>query len=120
MAEERDVPMLEDLVNEVDAIVARLDASPTPATAETVMSELKNTILPLIKDIAASTMLGLIEIHDEINPVKLSGEQADETAALLKAFAESTTDAALKQRIAEALEPLEEEEDDGDEESETN
>ncbi len=120
MAEERDVPMLEELVTEIDATVARLDASPTAATAESVMSEIKNTILPLMKDLASSCMLGFIEINDIIDPVKLTGEQADETVVLLKAYAAATTDPALKERIAEALIPLEEEDDDETEGTEPN
>ena len=88
-----------------------------------LMSELKNTILPLMKDITASTMLDLIELRDIVDPIKLNTAEADEIEALLKAFSESRVgDTALQARIAEALMALErnddEEDGEGDDEAE--
>lgn len=131
MAEERDVPTLEELANECDAIMARLDKdfpAGTEVSGASLMSEIKNTLLPLFKDIAAAAFLDIIDLQDEINPVKISQAQAEETADLLKAFAASRPmDPALLERISAALEPLEGDEDDegegegeGDEEPEAN
>ncbi len=127
MAEERDVPPMDELVAECDTIVANLDKN-YPAGAEVsgadVMSELKNTILPLIKDGIASALLDIMDLQDAVNPVKLGQQEAEEVSALLKAFAASRpTDAALQERIALALEPLEdddEEEGEAEEGTETN
>ncbi len=125
MAEERDVPMLEDLLGEIDATMARLDASPTPTDIEGVWSELKNTILPLMKDVVASTRLDLIEIQDIVDPIKLTTVEAEENEELLKAFAASRPgDTALQERINGMLAVLErgddEEDGEGDDEAETN
>jgi len=119
MAEERDVPTLDELVNEFDAVVARLDKdypAGTEVLGSALMSEIKNTLMPLFKDVAAATLLDIIDIQDEINPVKLTQAQSEETADLLKAFAASRpTDPALQERIALALEPLEGDDDDDEE-----
>jgi hypothetical protein len=125
MAEERDVPTLDELVIECDTIAANLDKTYPPGaevSGADVMSELKNTILPLIKDVAASAMLDIGEIQDDINPVKLTRADADEAAILLKAYAASNpTDAGLQGRIAAQLEALEDGDDEEDEEeTETN
>lgn len=128
MAEERDIPMLEELVNECDAISARLDKdfpAGTEVPGSALMSEIKNTLLPLIKDVASAAMLDISDIQDEINPVKLSQAQAQDTADLLKAFAASRpTDPTLQERIALAVESLEdddgEDEGEGEDESEQN
>lgn len=121
MSEERDIPTLEELSTEVDATVARLDkvAPSTNPEIQNLRDEIKNTLLPLIKDLAASTSIGLIYVQDLAEPVELSGAEADEAATLLKAFAESQPlDKALQERIAIAVEPLlgDDGEDDEDEE----
>jgi len=104
--------MLEDLLNEIDATVARLDSAPNPTTPEEgvrmLMSELKNTILPLVKDVAASTMLDLMEMRDIVDPIKLNTSDAEEIEALLMAFSESRAgDPGLQARISDALAALE-------------
>lgn len=123
MAEERDIPTLDDLAVEIDGIIARLDRdypAGAPVDAAAVMSELKNTVLPLMKDLSASTTLGFVEIQDIVDPIKLTGGEAEEISALLKAFAATRQgDSALLERIAQANEFLEqddEDEDDGDDE----
>ncbi len=121
MAEERDVPTLGDLLSEIDATVTRLDqASTSPVTAAMVMDEIRNTILPLMKDIVASTGFGFEDIQDIIDPVKIAQGDAEEISALLKAFAASRpTDAALQERIAQATEVLEQDDEDEEEGTET-
>lgn len=126
MAEERDVPTLDELVNEIDNLSARLDKDypdGTEVSGAAVMSELKNTFLPFLKDVAAATMIDIGEIQDIVDPVKITRAEADETSALLQAFAASRpTDLALQERIAATLELLENDDDDdegeGEEESE--
>ncbi len=130
MSEERDIPTLDDLATEIDATIAKWDgpagelpADPVAAIKH-VWSEIKNTILPLVKDLTASTSVGLMYVQDLAEPVELTGGEADEVATLLKAFAGSRPgDTALQERIAAALEPLEpddDEDEDGDEDEETN
>jgi len=124
MSEERDIPTLDDLATEIDATIAKLDgpAGEIPAdpiaACKLIMGEIKNTILPLMKDIVASTSIGLMYVQDLAEPVELTGGEADEVATLLKAFAGSRPgDTALQERISAALEPLEPD-DDEDEEDE--
>jgi hypothetical protein len=124
MAEEREIPTLDELVTEIEGIVERLDKdhpAGAPVDPAALMSEIKNTVLPLMKDLAASTALGFVEIQDIVDPIKLSGADAEEVAALLKAFAQTRpTDAALQERIGLAMEALEQDDEEGDEEEETN
>ena len=123
MAEvERDVPGLDELVIEIDANIARLDNAAGEITAASVMSELKNTILPLMKDIASSAGLGFEEIQDIIEPIKLTGASAQNIGELLQGFkAASPGNANLHGRIDEALVDLEQmdppDEDEDDEET---
>ncbi len=123
MSEERDVPQLDELGTEIDAQIARLDNTPEGSiTAASVMSELKNTVLPLLKDLAAATGLGFEEIQDEVNPIKLGGAAAQNIGELLQALkAGSPGNADLHGRIDEALVDLEQvdepEEDEEDEDT---
>lgn len=124
MSEERDIPTLDDLVNEIEALSQRLDRDYPPSTqvtAEAVMSELKNTLLPLIKDVASAAMIDISDLNDAVNPVKVSMVDAQEMADLLKAFAASRpTDLELQARIKDKVDILEGEDDeDGDDDEDT-
>jgi hypothetical protein len=118
-AEERDVPTLEELLTEIDATIARLDQP--GAAAANAMDEIRNTILPLMKDVVASVGLGFIDIQDEINPIRLGGADAEEIHTLLQAFAASRpTDTQLQERVKQAADLLEQDDDEegGDEDDE--
>lgn len=117
MAEERDVPQLDELVAEIDANISRLDNVAGAITPEMLMSELKNTILPLMKDLATSTGMGFEEIQDEINPIRLGGAAAQNITELLQALkAGSPGNTDLHGRIDEALVDLDQGEEEDDEE----
>ena len=115
MSEERDIPTLDDLAKEIEATAQRLDqqaaaatASGVAFTADQLLGEIRNTILPLMADIVASAQLDIIEIRDVIDPVKLTTPEAEEIEALLQAFkASRPTDTALGERVDAALEILE-------------
>lgn len=116
--EERDVPELPSLLEEIEATVQAFDKrSEESITAREIWIELKNTILPLFKDFAASTMFALEDIRDLADPVELSGEQAQDIGTMLQALAQSQpTNPELQERVREALEALDQDSDEGDDE----
>ncbi len=119
--EERDIPELQDLVTEIENTIKSLDNRPAASfDAAALLAEIKNTVLPLIKDVAESTLISLVEIRDIAEPVELTGQEADEMATLLAAFRESQKDTnpQLVERIDNALAVFAEDEDDEDSEEE--
>lgn len=114
--EERDVPELQDLVTDLEGTMKRYDEAPEGSIDWE--SEVKNTLLPFMKDLTESVMLGMVELQDMVDPIKLTGAEAQEIGTLLAALRESQpTNAQLVSRIDEALtllsdEPDEEEGDD--------
>lgn len=126
MSEERDIPTLDDLAKEIEATALRLDqqaaaatASGVAFTAEQLLGEIRNTLLPLMGDIVASVSLDVIEIRDIVDPIKLTTPDAEEIEALLQAFkASRPTDTALGERCDAALSLLQPEGDDEEEEEE--
>lgn len=126
MSEERDIPTLEDLAKEIEATALRFDqqaaaatSSGVPITVEQLRDELRNTFLPLLGDVVASTGLDLMEIRDMVDPIKLTTPDAEEIEALLQAFkASRPTDTALAERVDAALGLLVPESDEDDDEEE--
>lgn len=120
--EERDVPELQDLVTDLEGTMKRYDEAPQGSIDWE--SEVKNTLLPLMKDLAESTMLAMVELRDIVDPVTISTEDAQEIGTLLAALRESQPgNAQLVSRIDAALAVLSDEGDDdeeGDEEEDTN
>lgn len=125
--EERDTPSLGDLFTEIEAKMADFDAR--PAGSLDVELELKNTILPLLKDVVASVGFAIEDLQDIVDPIKLSSQDAQEIGTLLAAFREMVTanpqlGAApqLVERIDDALAAVSDEDDDdepeGDDEDE--
>jgi len=115
--EERDVPQLDELMTDIDNQVARYDQVPEEQlTGKYLMSEIKNTILPLLKDIVASTGLGFEEIQDLIEPVKITAAQAQNIGELLEALKAGTPgNSTLHARVDEALIDLEQKDAEGEE-----
>lgn len=127
MSEERDIPTLEDLAKEIEATAVRFDqqaaaaeSSGVPMTVNQLRDELRNTILPLMGDIVASARLDFVEVHDIIDPVKLTTTEAEEIEELLQALkASRPTDTALAERVDAALEALDSDvNDEGDDDEE--
>jgi hypothetical protein len=121
MAEERDVPELQDLVTEIETTITSLDERmrTAPPGSINAMAEITNTILPLLKDVVESVLISLVEIRDIADPIELTGADAQEIGTLLAAFRESQKDnPQLVERIDGALDLLGPEGEDDEDENE--
>lgn len=115
--EERDQPPLDDLYTEVENLQKALDARPD-GTIDAVV-EIKNTLLPLLKDIIGATLERTDDLYDMVRPIELGRDDADEIGSLLGALrAQSEGKPELLERIDGALSLLTDgdDEDDDDEE----
>lgn len=103
--EDREVPELPDLVTEIDATIAQLSQ---PGAAERdPIAEIRETVLPLLKDLATSVMFAVEDLQDQVNPVELTGAEAQEAMQLLKALAQlQPTNTQLQERVTQMLEAL--------------
>jgi hypothetical protein len=117
--EERNVPELPQLLNEVAEMQGRLDKSVQDGAANAVQF-LQHDLLPWLKDFLESTMLSLDDIEDSVAPIQLPRSSAQNLVEILLATKQSnSTNEVLVARIDEALEDLEygedEDADEGDE-----
>lgn len=112
--EERDVPTLQDLDTEIGVLIQRLDDTPDErVSTQFLMNEIKNTILPLLRDTVKSVGYGFEDIQDMIDPVKIPRASADNIIELLEALkVASVGNTELHERIDDALADLEPEEED--------
>ena len=118
MAEERDIPDFPTLLAEIEATSARLD---NPSSQADAMSEIKNTILPLMKDFVEAVMVFGEDVQDMVNPVELTAAEAQDIGTMLTAFAQSNPgNPEIAERVQTALESLDlgGEDDDEDEDDE--
>lgn len=115
---EREVPDLADLANQIQETMDQLDG-PAGQTAD-AMSQIKNTILPLMKDLAESVIFALGDLEEAAIPVEISRAEAADIATLLQAVLHSNPgNADLAARVQAGLEALEQtDEPEGDDEDE--
>ncbi len=118
--EERDLPQLDELAADITTQIEILDKTPPDQiTPEFLMGVLRNTVLPLMKDLAETTDSALVELDAQIDPVKISRIDAAEIVQLMQAFkTASPGQTELHDRIDAALIDLTEEEDDEEPEEE--
>ena len=115
--EERDVPELPELLAEIENTILSYDERTRAGQTLVAMSEITNTLLPLLRDTVAAMIFEVEDIHNEINPVKLAHEDAEEVGTLLGALhahATATGDTGLAERVTAVLPLLGDEPDDGD------
>lgn len=122
MAEERDIPDFPTLLADIEGTMVRLD---NPASQADAMSEIRNTILPLMKDVIEAMMVFGEDVQDMVNPVEISAAEAQDIGTMLTAFAQSNPgNPEIAERVQAALESLDlnegEGEDDDEDEEETN
>lgn len=113
--EERDVPPLPALAADIQSTIERLRKM-SFETPQQVASVLINDLLPLMKDMVESTWYGFEDVQDEINPIRLTGSEAQEVKTLLLAAKQGAVgNALLTARIDSALEPFDVLDEDEDE-----
>lgn len=123
MAEERDVPDLGTIVNDLTATQERIDAlvsnnkSDPVALAQALASFIQNDLMVIVKDLAESTLIGMQELQDMVDPIEIPGSAAQEIADLLQALkAQNAANPDLVARCDEALDVLDVGDDGEDEE----
>ncbi len=113
MSEEKDLD-LGALVDEFDGIQQRVDVivrdhKDDPAALATALAFfIQNDLLVQIKDVAVATLIGLQELEDLADPVKITRADAEQQVELLLAYrAQNAGNPQLLQKIDEQLEALE-------------
>lgn len=125
--EERDVPDLPTLLNEIQQMQGRFDVSVAKAQsdpaelAKASVAFVQNDMLPWLKDFVESTWYGIEDLIDKVNPVEITGAEADEISTLLQAALQ--TNPQLAERITPLLGALDtggdDEDADGEEDEES-
>ena len=119
MAEaERDIPDLPTLLADIEGTMVRLD---NPSSQADAMSEIRNTVLPLMKDFVEAMMVFGEDVQDMVNPVEITAAQAQNISTMLTAFAQSNPgNPEIAERVKSALEDLDlgDDEDEDEEEAE--
>ena len=105
MAEaERDIPDFQTLLSDIDGQMLRLD---NPATQADALSEIKNTVLPLMKDLVEVLMVFGEDVQDMVNPVEITATEAQDIGTMLTALAQSNPgNTELAERVQVALDAL--------------
>lgn len=105
MAEaEREIPDFPTLLADTEKDIARLES---PVSQADALSEIKNTVLPLIRDLIEAIMIFGEDIQDEINPVKLNSSEAQDIGTLLQSVVHANPgNAELAERVNGHLESL--------------
>jgi hypothetical protein len=117
MSEERDVPDLPTLLTDITAAIDRLDKTPV-TDAEAVKAMVVNDVLPLMKDFIESTLYAFEDIQDLVEPIKITGAEAQNIATILQATLQSNPgNKELAERINDGLEALDMGDDDEEEET---
>jgi len=114
MAEaERDIPDFPTLLADIEGTMVRLD---NPSSQADAMSEIRNTILPLMKDFVEAVMVFGEDVQDMVNPVEVTAAEAQDIGTMLTAFAQSNPgNPEIAERVKTALEALDLAEGDDDE-----
>jgi len=116
--DEREVPELPDLVTEIDATIAQLNQP--GAAGRDPITEIRETVLPLLRDLATSVMFALEDLQDQVSPVELTGAEAQEGIQLLKAFVQlQPGNTHLQERVTQMIDALGGEGDDESDEGDT-
>jgi len=118
--EERDIPQLDELATDITVQIELLDKTPPEqVTPEFLHGVLRNTVLPLLKDLAESADANFVELSDLVDPLKISRGRAAEIKELLQSFkVASPGQSLLHERIDESLVDLDDDEPDDEEETE--
>ncbi len=120
-AEERDVPPLDVLLNDVTEMQARFDdqaksAPDAEARSQLAVSFIQNDMLPWLKDFVESTLYGF---EDTLPPVEIPATEAENIVEILEATKQSNAgNTLLVERIDRALSFVKEDEDDAEDEDE--
>jgi len=125
--EERDVPPLDVLLNDIAQMQERFDAQSKEAPdAESrsllAVSFVQNDMLPWLKDFVESTLFAFEDVQDLVNPIEIPSSEAENMVEILKATKDSNpTNVLLVERIERALTFLEPDDaEDEEEDEETN
>lgn len=122
MTEERSVPDLATIVDDLKGMSERLDQGLKNAGDDfakqlgVLKSFVQNDLMSVIQDFAESSLIGFQDLQDAVEPVEIPQYIAETTATMLQAYkAQNMGNPELVGRIDECLEFLADE-DDGDEE----
>lgn len=117
--EERDVPDLPTILSDTSALIVKVDQAQPGQPHADPLNIIRNELLPLLKDLIESVSYAFEDVHDMLEPIKLTGAEANNIAdILLAARAANPDNTALLEKIQDGLEALEYQEGDDDEEDE--